>query len=111
MGRDPAKGRILPESAHVRRSSTATRVTNGHSCYYVMTAIEIRLLERLRKLPPTRLAEVVDFVEFLAAREERAAAAARLGRSFDTIDALGLPPLSEEEIEAEVQADRREYRG
>ena len=76
-----------------------------------MTAIETRLIERLKKLPPTRVAEVVDFVEFLAAREERAAAAARLGKAFAMIDAQGLPPVSEAEIEAEVQADRDERRG
>ncbi len=75
-----------------------------------MTAIETRLIERLKQLPPTRVAEVVDFVEFLAAREERAAAAARLGDTFAKIDALGLPPLSEDEIEAEVQADRQARR-
>lgn len=75
-----------------------------------MTAIETRLIERLKQLPPSRVAEVVDFVEFLAAREERAAAAVRLGEVFAKIDALGLPPLSEDEIEAEVQADRRARR-
>jgi hypothetical protein len=77
-----------------------------------MTAIETRLIERLRQLPPTRVAEVVDFVEFLAAREERAAAAIRLGSAFAKLDALGLPPLSEDDIEAEVQADRQaRYQG
>ncbi|WP_213956002.1 MULTISPECIES: DUF2281 domain-containing protein [unclassified Variovorax] len=75
-----------------------------------MTALESRLIERLKKLPPGRVAEVVDFVEFLAAREERTAAAARLGDTFAKIDALGLPPLSEDEIEAEVQADRQTRR-
>ena len=39
-----------------------------------MTAIEAQLIERLKKLPPSRVAEVVDFVEFLSQREERAAA-------------------------------------
>ena len=43
-----------------------------------MTAIEAQLIERLKKLPPAGVAEVVDFVEFLASREERAAAAQRL---------------------------------
>ena len=43
-----------------------------------MTAIEVQLIERLKKLPPARAAEVVDFVEFLASREEGAAAAQRL---------------------------------
>jgi len=75
-----------------------------------MTTLEIRLIERLKQLPPDRVAEVVDFVEFLAAREERAAAAARLGDAFAEIDALGLPPPSEDDIEAEVQADRQSRR-
>ena len=75
-----------------------------------MTAIETRLIERLKKLPPGRVAEVVDFVDFLTAREERAAAVARLGDTFAKIDALGLPPLSEDEIEAEVQANRQARR-
>jgi hypothetical protein len=74
------------------------------------TAIQTRLIQRLQQLPPTRVAEVADFVEFLAVREERAAAAMRLGDAFAKLDALGLPPLSEDEIEAEVQAARRERR-
>ncbi len=75
-----------------------------------MTAIEARLIETLKKLPPSRQAEVVDFVEFLAAREERAAAAQRLGEGLARIDALNLPPVSEGEVEAEVQAARRDRR-
>lgn len=72
-----------------------------------MTAIESRLLERVKQLPPGRVAEVVDFVEFLAAREERAAAAAHLGEAMAKLDALNLPALSEDEIEEEVQAARQ----
>ena len=53
------------------------------------------------------MAEVVDFVEFLAAREERSAAAQRLAESMARLDALSLPPLSDDEVEAEVQAARR----
>ncbi|MDP9920588.1 DUF2281 domain-containing protein [Variovorax sp. RB2P76] len=75
-----------------------------------MTAIETRLIERLKQLPPGRVAEVVDFVEFLAAREERAAAAARLGEAMAKLDALNLAPLSEEEVEQEVQAARQARR-
>ena len=74
-----------------------------------MTTIEARLIERLKQLPPTRVAEVADFVEFLAAREERAAAAS-LGDAMARLHALDLPPMSEDEIEAEVQADRQERR-
>lgn len=72
-----------------------------------MTPIEPALIEKLQKLPPQRLAEVKDFVEFLAAREERAAAGARLGESLARLDALGLSPLSDQEIEAEIQAARQ----
>lgn len=75
-----------------------------------MTAIESQLIERLKKLPPNRVAEVVDFVEFLAAREERAAAAQRLSDGLARLDALNLPPVSEDEVEEEVQAARRERR-
>lgn len=73
-----------------------------------MAAIEPTLLEKLQKLSPQRLAEVKDFVEFLAAREERAAAGARLGESLARLDALNLPPLSDEEIAAEIQAARQD---
>lgn len=75
-----------------------------------MMAIESQLLDRLKTLPPSRVAEVVDFVEFLAAREERAQAAQRLTEGLARLDALMLPPVSEDEIEAEVQAARRERR-
>lgn len=75
-----------------------------------MTAIESQLLQRLQKLPPNRLAEVVDFVEFLTVREERKAAAERLAGSMERLDALNQPALSMDEVEAEVQAARSERR-
>lgn len=75
-----------------------------------MTAIEAQLIERLKKLPPNRVAEVADFVEFLAAREERAAAALRLTEGLAKLDALNLPPISEQVVEDEIQAARRERR-
>jgi hypothetical protein len=73
-----------------------------------MTTIEAQLIERLKKLPPARVAEVVDFVEFLASREERAAAAQRLTEGLARLDALKLPPMTEDEVEEEVQTARRE---
>ena len=73
-----------------------------------MTAIEAQLMEQLKKLPPERVAEVVDFVDFLASREERAAAARRLTGGLARLDALKLPPISEEAVEAEIQAARQE---
>ncbi len=75
-----------------------------------MTTIEARLIEQLKKLPPARMAEVVDFVEFLASREERAAAARRLTESLAKLDALDLPPVTDEEVAAEVLAARQERR-
>ena len=69
---------------------------------------EQAILDKLKALPPERVAEVKDFVEFLAARETRAAAGARLGESLSRLDALNLPPLSDEEIAAEVQAARQD---
>ena len=75
-----------------------------------MTAIESQLIERLKKLSPNRVAEVMDLVEFLRQREERAAAAQRLTQGLARLDALSLPSVSDDEIEAEVQASRQERR-
>lgn len=75
-----------------------------------MTAIEAQLMERLKKLPPNRVAEVMDFVEFLGQREERSAAAQRLAQGLERLDALQLPEISEDEVEAEIQAARQERR-
>ena len=65
------------------------------------------ILEQLRALPYDKAKEVQDFIEFLAAREERAVAAQRLLESLERLDALNLPPLSEDEVEAEIQAARK----
>lgn len=73
-----------------------------------MNAIAPTLIQKLQELPPQRLAEVEDFVEFLAVREMRSAAGARLGESLVKLDALNLPPLSDDEINAEIQAARKE---
>jgi hypothetical protein len=73
-----------------------------------MIAIAPALIQKLQQLPPQRLAEVEDFVEFLAAREMRSAAGTRLGESLAKLDALNLPPLSDDEINAEIQAARQE---
>ena len=73
-----------------------------------MSAVEPTLILKLQKLPPQRLAEVADFVEFLAAREARAEAGTRLGESLAKLDALNLPPLSDDEIAAEIQVARQE---
>jgi hypothetical protein len=53
------------------------------------------------------MADVVDFVEFLASREERAAAVQRLAEGLARLDALNPPAFTEDEVEEEVQAARR----
>lgn len=73
-----------------------------------MAAIEPTLIQKLQKLPAQRLAEVADFVEFLSAREARAVAGNQLGESLAKLDSSNLAPLSDEEIEAEIQAARKE---
>ena len=67
------------------------------------------LIEKLKELPPERMAEVEDFVDFLRTREEEArdAAAARLGEAMARLAALEVPPMSEEEVQAEMDAARR----
>jgi hypothetical protein len=73
---------------------------------------EKTLLEKLKTLPPARLAEVEDFVDFLKGREERTRdeAARRLGEAFEKLDALNAPPLTSEEVQAEIDAARAERR-
>jgi hypothetical protein len=67
---------------------------------------EKTLLEKLKSLPPARLAEVEDFVDFLKAREERTRddAARRLGEAFAKLDALNAPAMTREEVQAEIDA-------
>lgn len=72
-----------------------------------MTTLESQLMQRIKVLPPERVAEVVDFVEFLASRVQRGAAAQRLTDAMARLDALNLPPLSDDEVEDEVQAAHR----
>lgn len=70
------------------------------------------LLEKLKTLPPARLAEVEDFVDFLMVREERTRdeSARRLGEAFEKLDALNAPPMTSEEVQAEIDAARAERR-
>lgn len=71
-----------------------------------MSTSEQVLIEKIRQLPPQRLAEVVDFVEFLAAREARAGAGDRSGDALAKLDALNLPPISADEIATETAVAR-----
>jgi len=68
------------------------------------------LLEKLKTLPPRRLAEVEDFVDFLAHRESRSTALDRLLAIAPALEAAGEPQMTEEEIAAEIKAVRAERR-
>jgi len=73
-----------------------------------MSAVAPALLQKIESLPQQRVAEVEDFVEFLMARESRAAAGVRLSDALARLDALNQPPLSDEDIAAEIAAARQE---
>lgn len=70
------------------------------------------LIEKLKMLPPERVAEVEDFVDFLRAREaeNRDSAAERLGQAMAKLAAVDFPPMTEEEVQAEIDAARSERR-
>lgn len=68
------------------------------------------LLEKLKTLPPQRLAEIEDFVDFLARKEARTAALDRLLAIAPALEAAGVPRITEEEIAAEVKTARTERR-
>jgi hypothetical protein len=73
-------------------------------------AAEERLFSTIKALPPERLAEVEDFVEFLAVKEKRREALRRLLEIAPALEAAGADPITEEEIEREVAAVRAERR-
>jgi hypothetical protein len=84
-------------------------ILNSMNCQEsLMNAIAPTLIQKLQRLPQQRLAEVEDFVEFLVARETRSVAGASLEESFAKLDKLNLPQLTDEEIDAEIQAARKE---
>lgn len=73
--------------------------------------VEQSLLSKLRVLSPQQVAEVEDFVEFLAAKSRKRQALDRLLAVAPAIEAAnaaaGVQGLSDAEIEAEVMAVRR----
>lgn len=77
-----------------------------------MSNTAVDLFEKLKTLPPQRLAEVADFVDFLKTRDEkqRVEASSRLGAAMARLDALGLAPMSADEVQAEIRAARTERR-
>jgi hypothetical protein len=69
------------------------------------------LLEKLQALPPERLGEVEDFIDFLSAKSRRLAALDRLLAIAPSLAADDEPPMTEDEIQAEVDAVRATARG
>lgn len=67
------------------------------------------LLEKLKALPAERRAEVADFVDFLSTKE-RAQAVKEFLAISEQVARAGVPPLSPEDIEAELAALRAERR-
>lgn len=64
------------------------------------------LIAKLDQLPPKRMAEVEDFVDFLASKSRRRAAQAILEGAGRATKA-GSKPMSMDEIQAEINAVRR----
>lgn len=75
-----------------------------------MSAAETKLLEKLKQLPPEKLLEVEDFVDFLASKSRRDAAFDRLLAIAPALEAAGVKPMSEEEVAALVEEMRIERR-
>ena len=68
--------------------------------------VEQSLITKIKILSPQQVAEVENFVEFLAAKSARRAAFDRLLVIAPALEAAGVAPLGEDEIAAEVQAVR-----
>lgn len=68
------------------------------------------LVEKLKTLPPERVAEVEDFVDFLRARASRDAALDAFLEVAMRVEQAGIAPMNEAEIETELAAVRAERR-
>ena len=68
------------------------------------------LLRKIQALPPERLGEVENFVDFLSAKTRRLAALDKLLAVAPALEAAGATPLTEDDIQAEVDAVRNARR-
>jgi hypothetical protein len=73
-------------------------------------SVEQALMSKIRALSQQQLAEVEDFVEFLAAKSQKYAALDRLLAIAPALEAAGGEPMREDEIAAEIKAARAERR-
>ncbi len=72
--------------------------------------VEQSLMSKVRTLSPQQVAEVEDFVEFLATKTSKQRALDRLLAIAPALEAAGVAPMSEDDIAAEVDAVRAERR-
>ena len=72
--------------------------------------IEQRLLLKIKTLSASQVAQVEDFVEFLAAKSQRQAAFGQLLAIAPALEAAGAEPLGEEAVAAEINAARQARR-
>jgi hypothetical protein len=72
--------------------------------------VEQNLISKIKTLSPQQVAEVEDFVEFLAAKSKKRAALDRLLTIVPALEAAGAGSMSDVEIAAEVKAARAERR-
>ena len=72
--------------------------------------VEQVLISKIRTLSPQQVAEVEDFVEFLAVKSKKRAAFDRLLAIAPALETAGAAPMSEDEIAAEVKAARADKR-
>jgi hypothetical protein len=71
---------------------------------------EQNLLAKLRALSPEQITEVEDFMDFIAAKRSKQAAWNRLLSIAPALQAAGLPPTTNDQVLADVQAVRAEQR-
>lgn len=69
------------------------------------------LIAKIQALPADRIAEVENFVDFVAANTRRLAVLDRLLAIAPALEAAGAPPMTEADITTELQAVRNARRG
>ncbi len=75
-----------------------------------MSANEAILLEKLRQLPPEKVTEVEDFVDFLAGKARREAALERLRALRERVPETEIRDAEMQDIVSAVRAVRAERR-
>jgi len=68
------------------------------------------LLDKIKALPPERMSQVADFVEFLATQEQRRAAGEALRKTWERMPKEEITEEIEQEIVDAVRAVRTERR-